>query len=184
MKKLGFTLVELLVVVGIVIVMGIALFLSSAGRPASLNLTTTTQEIATLLREAQNRTLTGDENGQSARGFWGVEIVNSTATTPYYSLFFATSTANITSSVSVVGGRNVLPPYVSYATSSVPSGGTFYVYYSSGANPPGTPLGAYAACAGFTCSASTTFTVGLYEMRTSPPASTTLTVAPTGEVSY
>lgn len=185
MKRSGFTLAEMLVVVGIVMVLGVILMLSSPGEPASVGAVSVTQQIATLLREAQSRTLTGDLNGQTASGFWGVEIMNATNTSPFYSLFFATSTANVaSSSVTNVNGRNLLPPMVAFATSSVPAGGTLYVYYSSGTFPPGQAIGAYGVCTGFTCPATTTITLSLYEFRSSPPVSTTITIAPTGEVSY
>ncbi len=184
MRHRGFTLTEMLIVIAIVMVLGVALLLSAPGQKASLQVTSATQEIATTLREAQSRTMSGDENGQTTNGFWGVEMANTTATAPYFGLFFATSTANITSSISLVGGRYALPSSIAYTTSTLPSGGTIFVYYSAGGVSPGTPIGAYGICGGFTCPATTTISIGLYESRTMPLVSTTISIAPTGEVGY
>ena len=185
MKRSGFTLAEMLVVIGIVVVLGVILMLSAPGEKASVGAVSATQQIATLLREAQSRTFSGDENGGTTSGFWGVEIVNATNTSPFYTLFFATSTASVASStVAPVNGNNMLPSLVTFSTSSVPSGGTLYIYYSSGTVPPGQAIGAYAVCVGFTCPATTTISLSLYEFRSSPPVSTTLIVAPTGAVSF
>ncbi len=184
MKHRGFTLIEMLIVIAIVMVIGVALLLSAPGEKASLQVTSVTQEIATTLREAQSRTMSGDENGQTVSGFWGVEMANTTATTPYFGLFFATSTAGITSSIALVGGHYALPSSVAYTTSTLPVGGSLFVYYSAGGVAPGQPIGAYGICGGFTCPATTTISVGLYESRTTPLVSTTISIAPTGEVGY
>lgn len=53
MRK-GFTLIELMVVFGIMIALGAIVFANLAGRRTDADLTATTQEVATLLRQAQS----------------------------------------------------------------------------------------------------------------------------------
>lgn len=177
MKNKAFTLVELLITIAIAIVLGVVVFASYSGKNNSTDISSATQEIVALLHQAQSRTIAGDQNGTTGIGFWGVELINGTGTvTPFFSLFYATSTARLASASLV--GHYFLPGTVSYTTSSIAAGGTLYVYYS--ASP-----GVYETCSGYTCPAGTsTIAVGLYMPLQKPILSSTILIAPTGEISY
>jgi prepilin-type N-terminal cleavage/methylation domain-containing protein len=179
MKHKGFTLVELLMTITIAIILGTVVFVSFSGKKNGTDLSSTTQEIVTLLHEAQSRTIAGDQNGTTGNGFWGVQFTNATNTTntaPYYLLFYATSTAGLATANTI--GHYPLPPTISYTTSSIAAGGTLSVYYSS-------PPGVYEVCSGYTCPAGTsTIVVGLLLPFQKPILSSTILIAPTGEVSY
>lgn len=182
MNRKGFTLLELLVTIGIIVVLSAVMFMNNSGKRSSTEFAAATQQVATLLREAQSRTLAGDQNGTTGNGFWGVSLVNATTTSPSYSLFYATSTAAL-ASASVVS-RYTLPSAITYTTSSIASGGTLYVYYSSGLTSGGTP-GVSSSCVGYTCPVgTTTIIIGLIAPKRSPVASSTLSIVPTGGVSY
>jgi prepilin-type N-terminal cleavage/methylation domain-containing protein len=185
MSRRGFTLIELLIVVVISVVIGIVAFANYSGKQGKTSMQAVSQEAATSLREAQSRTLAGDENGTSWEGFWGIKFSNSTSTPAYFALFYATTTTAVASgTVSLVNGDTDLPPGIAYATSSVASGGSMFVYFSNGTAPAGMQPGAYAYCQGFSCPATSTITVSLYTPTQQPSLSSTLTIAPTGEVSY
>jgi prepilin-type N-terminal cleavage/methylation domain-containing protein len=182
MKRKGFTLIELLITVIIAVVIAAATFLDYSGKKQSTDLTAVTQEAGTLVREAQSRTMAGDQNGTTGNGFWGVQFSNSTNTLPFYALFYATSTAGVASGT--VTGHYSLPSTIAYTTSSIATGGTVYVYYSSGLTPGISP-GAHEACTGFSCpSGTSTIMVGLYTLNQIPLLSSTISIVPSGGVSY
>ncbi len=110
MKK-GTTIIELVLVIGLVAILGVIFLVNLQGRKGKTELTTTAQQVAALLREAQSRSMT-----QSSSTAWGVHFENSTGTSPFYALF-ATSY-----STSSRRGYYRLPPTVNYATSSLASG--------------------------------------------------------------
>ncbi len=178
----GFTLIELLVVIVIIAAVGLFVLVSAPEQNNARNLSVAAQEIAATLRQAESNTLAGDEIG-GAQGFWGVAFSNATDTQPFLRLFYATSSSALASGT-VQEGYASLPAQVAYATSSIPSGGVLYVYYSNGSIPGLGAQGAYASCVGFTCPATTTMTIGLMTMSGVPALTSTIVVAPTGEVSY
>jgi prepilin-type N-terminal cleavage/methylation domain-containing protein len=177
MKNKAFTLVELLITIALGVILGVVIFSSYAGKKNGTDLSSTTQEIIALLHQAQSRTVAGDQNGTTGNGFWGVRLTNGTsAVTPFFSLFYATSTAGLASANLI--GHYLLPATVSYTTSSIAVGGTLYVYYS--ASP-----GVHEVCSGYTCPAGTsTIAVGIYMPLQKPVLSSTILIAPTGEISY
>jgi prepilin-type N-terminal cleavage/methylation domain-containing protein len=182
MKSKGFTLIELLVTVIITVIIAAAMFLDYSGKKLGTDLTSATQEAGTLVREAQSRTMAGDQDGTTGTGFWGVQFSNVTNTPPFYALFYATSTAKVASG-SVIG-HYALPSTIAYTTSSIAAGGTLYVYYSNGLTP-GTVPGAQETCTGYSCPAGTsTITVGLYAVNQTPILSSTISIIPSGEVNY
>lgn len=130
----GFTLVELLVVVALMVIIGSVVIANMAGRRLDADLVSTTQQAATLLREAQS-----DAMAQEGDVAWGVRFSNSTATAPFYALFkgsYATGT---------VVGQYRLPSTVAYRSSTLASGVTLDVTFSpiSGASSASTSIGFY-----------------------------------------
>jgi prepilin-type N-terminal cleavage/methylation domain-containing protein len=185
MNQKAFTLVELLMTIAIAVVLGVVVFASYSGKKNGTDLSSTTQEIVALLHQAQSRTVAGDQNGTTGNGFWGVELINGTGTvTPFFSLFYATSTARLASASLV--GHYFLPGTVSYTTSSIAAGGTLNVYYSNGLSAGGNiSPGVYELCNGYTCPVGTsTIIIGLYMPFQKPVLSSTISILPTGEVSY
>ncbi len=155
MKK-GFTLIELIVVVAIMLVIGaLALRLPSRGYYQSLQ--SATLSIASLLREAQSDAM-AQEQGTS----WGVRFANATNTKPFYALF-----ASSTYAASAVKGYYSLPSSVSYVTSTLGLGSTTDVVFSqiSGA-------------------ASISTTIGLYVPNDLAISSTYISVVNSGAISY
>ncbi|MDR3402409.1 MAG: hypothetical protein P4L99_07915, partial [Chthoniobacter sp.] len=76
------------------------------------------------------------------------------------------------------------PVTVSFTTSTIAAGGTLYVYYSNGLSTGAAP-GAYEVCSGYTCPAGTsTIAIGIYMPFQNPVLSSTISVFPTGGVSY
>jgi prepilin-type N-terminal cleavage/methylation domain-containing protein len=182
MKRKGFTLIELLITVIIAVIITAATFLDYSGKKQGADVTATTQQAGTLVREAQNRTMAGDQNGTTGAGFWGVQFSNATNTSPFYALLYATSTAGIASGTVI--GRYSLPSTIAYTTSSIATGGTLYVYYSNGLTP-GVPPGAHEICSGYTCPAGTsTIAIGLYAVYQTPILSSTISIVASGGVSY
>lgn len=182
MDKKGFTLVELLITIIIAVAISAVTFLNYAQKKSNTEMTATAQEAGALVREAESRTIAGDQNGTTGNGFWGVQFTNATNTTPYYSLFYATSTAGVASGTTV--GRYTLPTSVSYVTSTIVAGGTLYFYYTSGF-VPGAVIGAHETCVGYTCPAGTsTIMIGFYTPRSKPVLSSTVSIIPSGGVSY
>lgn len=156
MKKLtsGFTLIELIITLGIFILLGGIVFINIAGRRSETDLFDTQEQIAAVLREAQSNSM-AQKNGVA----WGVHFDNSTTTAPFYILFFTAYSATTT-----VGGNVPLPASVSYNTSTLASGATLDVIFSQ--------------LVGNTTSTS----VGLYMPKQS--FSNTITIASSGAVSY
>jgi len=121
--KRGFTLIEILLTLGIIAVIAAVTTLSLSGRRNTTLLTDTSQQIGTLLRQAQSDSMT-----QSKGATWGVHLDNTTATTPWYSLFY---TSNSSYASSTEAGHYALPAGICYATSSVGSGSTVNIIFSS-----------------------------------------------------
>ena len=155
-QKKGTTLIELLIVIGIIGVLASVTFLSLFGTRRQNDLKGTSQAIAALLREARSRSV-----AQSSSTSWGVHFENSTVTSPFYALFFSATYAPTTTI-----GYYRLPSSVGYASSNIPSGSFKEVTFSQ--------LDGLA-------SASTS--VSLY-LLTSPTNSSTINIASSGAVSY
>lgn len=155
MRRKGFTIVELLLVIGIMMVLGVIGIMSLAGRKEEEDLSATTQRMGTLLRQAQS-----DAVEQESEASWGVRFANPTTTTPFYALFSGSY------STGTVVGYYPLPPTVAYVTSTLASGATLDVTFS--------PI---------IGTASVSTTIRLY-MPTAATFSSTISVASSGEVTY
>jgi type II secretory pathway pseudopilin PulG len=118
MRK-GFTLVELLTVVAIMMVLGLIGVLSLTSKKNSTDLSTTVSEAAALLREAESRSTT------EAQGVvWGVHFANVTNTAPFYALF--SSAYAPTATISYYR----LPSDIAYATATLPVGSTTNIIFN------------------------------------------------------
>ena len=105
----GFTIFELLIVIGILAVVSGFMIFNLFGYRRYQDINLTTQEIAAVLRNAQNRSI-----AQEAGGSWGVHFENS-ATDDFYELFLGQSYAT-----STIYSKMVLRPTVEF---SAPSSG-------------------------------------------------------------
>lgn len=156
MKK-GFTLLELIIVLALIVIISAAVLANLGGQKNDSDLTATTQQIGTLLRQAQN-----DAMAQESDTAWGVHFANPTGTAPSYTLF-ETSYAPST----IVDGPYFLPPTVAFVTSTIASGATLDVIFSS-----------------ITGTASVSTTIGLYMPDENTALSSTISIASSGSVSY
>ena len=162
MRK-AFTLIELVLVLGIMIVIGAIVFATLAGRRSNADLTSVTQRVATLLRQAQSDAV-AQQNGAVAGSSvsWGVHFANTTATAPFYAIF-AGSSYSATSTV----GYYALPLTVAYQTSTLASGAALDVIFS--------PI---------TGVAQTSTSIGFYMPKENTAFSSTISIASSGAVSY
>lgn len=130
-RRRGFSLVELLVVIGIVVsISGIAI-LSLSGRSSETDLNNAVNQISVTLREAQSRSISQSEGTQ-----WGVHFANTSAPTdPFYAMF-----AGSQYSVSNERTHNKLPKGVAYSTNDVAQGGTKDVVFSQITGKPNVPI--------------------------------------------
>ncbi|HVN26044.1 MAG TPA: prepilin-type N-terminal cleavage/methylation domain-containing protein [Candidatus Paceibacterota bacterium] len=123
MPRKGFTLLELVVVVSIMVVVGAAVVVDFSGSSQEADLNSATRQIGTLLRQAQSDSLS---EKQGAR--WGVHFDNTNPNTPFYSLFY-TRNGSYLSGNEV--GHYALPSDMCYDSSTVPTGGTLNVIFSA-----------------------------------------------------
>lgn len=155
MRK-AFTLVELLVVVGILVAIGAIVFANYSGRKTNTDLISTTQQVATLLRQAQSDSITQD-GGVS----WGVHFDNTTTISPFYVIFAGTYTPGNTK------GYYPLPATVAYQTSSIPLGSSVNITFSQ--------------ITGFPVSSTS---IGFYMPFQPASFSSTISIASTGAIIY
>lgn len=103
-SRKGFSMIEIAAVIGIVVILSVVAFSNLSGRRNTVDLSSTTQQIATLLREAQSKSVS-QTSGQA----WGVHFEN--AATPFYSIF-----SGDTYSASAEAGHYRLPSNVCFST--------------------------------------------------------------------
>ncbi|GEM_PF-745504 len=129
-RKKGFTLIEIAVVMGIVVLLSVVGLGSLFNRRSRVDLDNTTRQIVALLREAQSRSA-AQENGT----IWGVHFDNA-ATTTFYALFKTSYNASNTV------GSYPLSTVVRFSTASIPSGRTLDITFAqiSGNPSTSTPL--------------------------------------------
>ena len=154
-RRRGFSMIEIVVVVAIIVVLGVVGILSLGTRKGTTNLQDATKQIAAVLREAQNNSMS-----QSMGVAWGVRFANVTAPGPFFALFSSSYSASNTA------GYYRMTDMVAYATSSLPVGSTTDIIFNQ-------VSGSLAA----------TRTISLY-LPGQPDQSSTITVAPTGAVSF
>jgi len=90
MWKKGFTLIEVMIVIGVVAVLTTVVVMNLSGYRGSLNLKLTAREIVAALRDTQQKSIS-QENGLS----WGVNFLNSSSDTDSYKVFSASSTTGV-----------------------------------------------------------------------------------------
>ncbi len=151
----GFTIVEILLTVGLMVIISSVGLLALSGRRNKVDLENTTRQMATLLREAQSRAV-----AQASSSAWGVHFENSTSTTPFYAIFAGTY------ATTSHAGTYPLPSAVIYVSSSLASGAVREVVFARTTGAP---------------SASTSVAVAL---RDSMVQSSSVSVASSGLVSF
>jgi prepilin-type N-terminal cleavage/methylation domain-containing protein len=156
--RAAFTLIEMIVVIGIVAAIVMVTVPNLLGKRNTGDLKNTATQIAALLRQAQNDSM-AQKNGLS----WGVHFQNTTATAPFYAFFSSSSSAY---NASGIAGYYRLPNTVSYLTSTLSSGSSLDVVFSQ-------ILG----------SASASTSIGLYLISSSSQQSI-ISVASSGAVNY
>lgn len=127
-RRSGFTLIELVIVAGLIAIIAIVSVLSLGGRKRRADLDTTAQQMVTLIRSAQTRAV----SRQSSTA-WGVRFDNSTTTRPFYALY-----ASSTYATSTVVTFFTLPTSVEYAPSSLALGATRDVLFAVGTSETAT----------------------------------------------
>lgn len=157
MKKRGFTLIEVTIVVAVMIVMGVYVALSLSGRKREFDVRTTAQQIVTTLRFAQSKAVL-----QSSNTAWGVHFDNTVTSSPFYVLYSSSTYSQSVES----DNRYALPKGVLFDTSTVPSGGSKNVYFNL-----------------MTGAASASTSVRIY-LDIASSTSSTISVASSGVVSY
>ena len=154
-KRTGFTLFELILVLGITIIFALVTLPYLFANRGKTQLDLTVKQISTLLREAQSRSIS-----QASSSGWGIHFENATTTAPFFALFAGTY-----SSSSVIASYR-LPGALRYGTSTIASGAVKEI--------------TFAQLSG-TASASTSLNVFL---STDQRASATIKIASSGAVSY
>ncbi len=154
-NRRAFTLIELIIVIGLMVAISLFVFPALFGRRNTADMQNTAQQIASLLRQAQNDSVSGKQ-GVS----WGVHFENGTSTAPFYALF--SSAYGATSTVA----HYALPPTVGYVTSTLAAGSSLDIIFSQVSG-----------------NASASTSVGLY-LLSQPSAQSIISIASSGAVSY
>jgi len=154
MAKQGFSIIELLTVIGIIVFIVAVSFLSLSSSRRKASFDHTKVRMVTLLGDAQSRSV-NQENGLA----WGVHFENS-STSPFYSLFSGTYMS------AGERGHYALPSDIGYVSTSIAVGSSKEIMFEavSGA-------------------ASGTRSVAV-QLLTSPFTSSTISVSSSGVVTY
>ncbi len=117
--KHGFTLVELLIVVALVAIIAVIGYMNLSGTRRGADVKNAARDMTALLREAQSRS-----SAQVQGAAWGVHFENSTATAPFYSIFYGAYSAGTRT------GYYRLPGGVQYVSATLGAGSsTEIVFY-------------------------------------------------------
>ncbi len=155
MKK-GFTIVELIIVIGIAAVIGVVALTNLGGRKAKSDLDATVSRMVALLREAQSRS-----TAQASSTSWGVHFEHTAGGLQLYALYAGGSWSS-----SNARGTYRLPAGVAYDAASLSAGSSTDVTFTQ-----------------VTGKISATTTVKIYSLGTTAKSST-LQIAPSGAVTY
>lgn len=155
MKK-GYTLAEMLIVLGIIVILALVSMTSFVTRRNQSQLTSTAATMAALLREAQSRSV-----AQASSTSWGVHFENSTNTSPFFALFASPYAS------SSQAGHYSLPAWVGYVSSSIRAGSYAEVRF--------------AQISGF---ASGSSSIAVYLLQGNPRVSSTISISTAGAISY
>ncbi len=153
MRK-GFSLIEILVAVGIIAVVSLVVLPSFLGTSHQTVLNSAAQQIVSAVRESQSRSVSQTRGAQ-----WGIHFDNSTNTAPFYAIFTGSSYGSGTTE-----SHYQLPATIAFACSTLAPGSSMDVTFS--------PISGLA---------STPATIGIYAV-SQPSLSSTITIAPTGVV--
>ena len=126
-RRRAFTLVELAIVVALIATVSFVTVMSLIGRKQSKDLQTVQEGVVAVLREAQSRSITQDQNTS-----WGVHFSNPTGTSAFYALFYTSY------STGTVVSQYTLPSDVIFSSSSVTSGGSLDIIFSQITGLPST----------------------------------------------
>jgi type II secretory pathway pseudopilin PulG len=152
----GFTLIELIVTLGVFIVISGIVLVNITGQRTQTDINDVTEQIGATLRQAQSDSM-AQENGVS----WGVHFENSTGTSPFYALFYSSYSS------STIVGHYPLPASVAYNTSTFASGAMLDVIFSQ-----------------VTGVSSVSTSIMLYMPKESAALSSTISIASSGAISY
>ncbi len=152
----GFTIIELVLVLGIIVLLSTVSFIALSGRKSKTELDSVAKQMVSLLREAQSRAVSQSNSTSS-----GVRFSNGTSTSPFYASF-----VGVAYSTSTERGHYALPSDMAYATSTIPSGTSTDVVFSqiSGA-------------------VSTSTSIKIF-LTSQPDSSSTITISTAGAISY
>lgn len=153
--KSGFTLVELILIIALMVVIVMISILALGGRKGTTELEGITKQIVSQLREAQSKSAS-----QINSTTWGVRIDN--ATSGAYFGGYSSSTY----STSTKAGYTRLPRNVRFVTSTLPVGSFREITFSQISGLP-----------------STTTVISL-QLTDTPSVSTTITVGERGVIGY
>lgn len=156
MKRKGFTIIELALVIGMIVILSLAAFSNLSGRRNKTEINGIMQQMGAVIREAQSKSVS-QVNGS----IWGVHFENSVTSTPFFALFNGAGFV-ATSSQSYLR----LPPDVSYVTSTLNRGSKLDI--------------TFAQISGFP---SATATISIY-VTAQPNVSSTLTINSSGAVTF
>lgn len=118
--KNGFTLIELIISMGLLIIIAAVGAVNLIGYRSRLDLDNASQEIIAVLREAQNRSLSQEATSiQGSGGRWGVYFENPATSTDFYDLFWGATYATGT-----IVSRATLPSSIQFDTPATGSSST------------------------------------------------------------
>lgn len=121
MKK-GFTLLELIITMAIIVALAIVVLPNFLGIPArGSTLISITEEMVSVLRTTQTESI-----DEAAATTWGVHFENSTSSGPFYATFSGNTYASSSNQTPYPLGGGV-----GYVSSSLPYGSSFDVVFSA-----------------------------------------------------
>lgn len=126
-RQRGFTIVETMVVLGIMVILSVIVVSTLLSRKSQYNLSSAVSQIAAMLRDAQSRSI-----NQEKSTIWGVHFENSTSTAPFYVLFYTAYSS------STAVNRQILPSGVRYSTSTLASGASLDITFAQITGIPST----------------------------------------------